>query len=140
MVDDPLPFKAAAFEIQDQTDRVAGDLEVIEHLPEIMIGDSFDDLGVHNDEVENNEIGDVFPHLHGFIQYVVAWLLLPWDAPEAELDAERVFIRLFQKTMTQGIENLERTVDDRAGFHLKSQSVFIRVHPWFKLSIPLCGL
>ena len=29
----------------------------------------------------------------------------------------------------------ERAVDDRAGFHLKSQSVFICVHPWFLFTV-----
>ena len=75
MVEDSLPFEVAAFEIQDQANRVAGDLEVVEHLSEIVVGDSFDDLGVHNYEAENDEVGDIFPHLHGIIQNVVAWLL-----------------------------------------------------------------
>ena len=81
MVEDPLPLEAAAFEIQDQTDRMAGDLEIVEHLSEIVIGDSFDHLGVHDYESESDEVGNIFPHLHGFIQNVVAWLLLPWDTP-----------------------------------------------------------
>ena len=133
MIEDPLPFEAAAFEIQDQADRMAGDLEVVEHLTYFVIGDAFDDLGVDHHEIEDDEIGNIFADLHCFVNDVVTRLLVPRNPTQPEFDTQGIFIGLLQQPMTQSVDNLKCAADDLTRLDLISQSVFIRVQPWLKI-------
>ena len=56
---------------------MTGDLKVVEHLTYFVIGDAFDDLGVHHHKIKHDEIGNIFADLNGFINHVVTRLLVP---------------------------------------------------------------
>jgi hypothetical protein len=67
VIDDALPFEAGALEIEDQSDGMAGDFQVVEHLADFVIGNAFDDFCIHYYKVKDDEIRDVFANLHRFI-------------------------------------------------------------------------
>lgn len=126
VIEDPLPFEAGAFEIQNEADGMAGDLEVVEHLPEFVIGDSVDHFGVHHYEAVCNEVRDVFADSHRLVENVVASLLFPRDSTQPEFNAERVFVRFFRQTVAKRVQDLECTTDDLTSLLFESQSKSIR--------------
>ena len=114
---------------------MASDFQVVEHLAEFMIRDAVDDLGIDNDKAEHDQVRDVFPNPHAFVNHIITRLLDVGNATQAELHAERILVGFLHKTVSQGIQNLECATDDSTRLTLVSQSVFIRVHPWLDFFI-----
>ncbi len=76
-VDDSFPFESGAFEVDDQTDGVTGDLQVVEHLADFMVSDAVNDFGVKDYQVVDDQVGYVFSDFVQFVDDFVARLLLP---------------------------------------------------------------
>ena len=51
-----LKFKARVLEIQNQTNAQLRDAQIIQHLAALVVGDPVNDLGVHNNRSENNQV------------------------------------------------------------------------------------
>ena len=66
-IDHPFPLETGVVEVEDQADGMACDFEVVEHLAQLLVGDTVDDLGIHNDRSECNEIWHILTDLHSFI-------------------------------------------------------------------------
>jgi hypothetical protein len=76
-VDNSFPFESGTFEVDDQTDGVTGDLQVVEHLADFMVSDAVDDFGVKDYQVVDNQVGYVFSDFVQLVDDFVARLLLP---------------------------------------------------------------
>ena len=59
-------------------------------------------------------------------------LLFALNTAKGKLHDEGVFVRFFQQTVPEFVQNFEGTADNGLCLSLQNQSVSIRVHPWFK--------
>jgi len=118
------PLQAGTAKIDDETDRMAGDFEVVEHLPEFVVGNAVYDLRVHYYGAERDEIRHVFANFDGLIKYVVPPLLFAWDGAQAELDDKSVLVRSFQQSMPEYIQYLEGAADNGLSLRFQDQSAF----------------
>jgi hypothetical protein len=124
-VDNPFPFEAGVTEIEDDSDLVTCDLEVVEHLAQFVISDALNDLGIDHDAPERDEVGHVFSHSDRLVNYIIMALLFVLDGPQTELNDKRIFIRLLQQSMSEFIQHLESAPDNRFSFSFQNKSVFI---------------
>jgi hypothetical protein len=79
-VDNAFPFEPTPFEVDDQTDRVSGGFQVVEHLTDFMVSDAVNDFGVDDHQIVDDQVGYVFSDFVQFVDDFVSWLLLPRDS------------------------------------------------------------
>ena len=119
-----LPLQFDAPEIEDKTNGVAGNLEVIEHLPEFVVGDALNDLRIQNNTAVRDQVRNIFTDLHCLVEDIIASLLLARNMTPAKLHNQRVFIRLFQEAMTEFVQYLKSAANDCLSFSPQNQTTF----------------
>ncbi len=102
--DDLLPLQPGPLEVQDHPSFQTGDLQIVEHLPNVLSNDLFDALDLDDQTLIDFEIGDVVIYLFPSIQNWICPLLVKENALMTKLDAERPFIRLLPQPMSELIQ------------------------------------
>ena len=114
-----LPLEPWVFEIEDEADAELGDAEIIYHLAALVIGDTVDDLRVHQDLVERNQIRNEQAHRYLLVQDLILPLLRTGNPSQPEFNYQRVLIAFFVQTMAKFIENFKCAADDLVSFLLQ---------------------
>src|SRR5439155_17814944 len=81
-----LPLEPWVFEIEDEADAELGDAEIIYHLAALVIGDTVDDLRVHQDLVERNQIRNEQAHRYLLVQDLILPLLRTGNPSQPEFN------------------------------------------------------
>src|SRR5258707_6161726 len=94
-------------EIQYQTDTQFADAEVIKHLSALAVSDLFDDLRIHNDLAEGNEVRHKFANALAFVQNLETSLLIESDSAQFEFDGKRVLVALLVQRRAKLVHDRE---------------------------------
>lgn len=103
------------FEVEEEGGFEAGNVEVAEHLRYMGFVEGGDDLGIDDDGIVDDEVGDQGAYE---LFAVVDWMLLLLIADEAllgEFDDEGAFVEFFVKAGLEGVEHLHGATDDDFG-------------------------
>jgi hypothetical protein len=103
------------FEVEEQGGFEAGDVEVAEHLGDVVLVEGGDDLGIDDDGVVDDEIGDEGADELFIIVNRVLLLLVTNEALFGEFDDEGSLLELFIEAGLEGVEHLHRGSDDDFG-------------------------
>ncbi len=114
-VGDPFDLEAGMFEIEEQRGFEAGDVEVAQHLGEVVFVESSDDLGIDDDGFVDDEIGDEVADELAVVVDGVLLLLVTNEALFGEFDDEGTFVEFFIEARLEGVENLHGRADDEFG-------------------------
>ena len=93
-----------------------------------MIGDSVDHLGIHDNRIKGDQVGNEETNLVSFIKDIKHSLLLERNLSQAKLDCQRIFVWFLEEPMTKRVENLNRTADNLKNLFFGQQLSAIRVH------------
>lgn len=126
--DDAFPFESGMFEIQDDADSQARNTQVVDHLATFVVRDSVYGFGFDNHTVKGNEVGDVFANMDTPVADFEASLLGDGDSLGFEFHNQSVFVRLFQQSMSQGVQNRDGAAHDAIDFVLQQQFTVNRIH------------
>ena len=98
-----------------------------------MISDSIDHLGIHDNRIKGDQVGNEETNLVSFIKDIKHSLLLERNLSQAKLDCQRIFVWFLEEPMTKRVENLNRRADNfekpllwPTTFRYSCPSVFIR--------------
>src|SRR5947207_2090788 len=100
------------FEIENHSHTELCDPQIIQHQPTLMICDSVDDFCVHHNGIECDQVRDKQADLVSFVEDIERRLLPERDIPQSKLNDQCIFIRLFNQTMSECVENLDGTAHD----------------------------
>lgn len=130
--DDAFPFESGMFEIQDDADSQAPDPQVVDHLASFDVRDMVHCFGFDNYfdnyTVKGNEVGNVFANMDIPVADFEASLLGDGDSLGFEFHNQSVFVRLFQQSMSEGIQNRDGAAHDAIDFVLQQQFTVNRIH------------
>jgi hypothetical protein len=98
-----------------------------------VISDSIDHLGIHDNRIKGDQVGNEETNLVSFIKDIKHSLLLERNLSQAKLDCQRIFVWFLEEPMTKRVENLNRRADNfekpllwPTTFRYSCPSVFIR--------------
>ena len=103
------------FEVEEQRDIQAGDVEVTEHLGFMLWREAVDALGVDDEGVFNDEVGNHLADGVTFVCRFVAGLLFKLNVSLSELDAEGALVEFFIQARAQRLMHRNGCGDDLAG-------------------------
>ena len=99
------------FEVQEKSGFKSCDVEVAEHLGEVAIIESGDNLGIDYHGVIDDEIRDECADELIVVMDEVLFLLVADEALIGEFDDESTLIELFIETRLEGVEDLHGGTD-----------------------------
>ena len=115
-------------EVKDHANTQGCDAEIVQHQATFMVGDLVNYLRIHDKRIKSDQVRNEEANLVAFVKDIEGRLLLKRNSSQQELDDERVFIRFFDETVTERVENLDGTADDLKDFVLEQQLFALRVH------------
>ena len=115
-------------EIDNDAHGQSSDAKVIEHLSTLMVRNPVDCLGINDQLLLDDEIGNILSNQIAFVQHPMPLLLHARNAAQAKLHAETIFMNLLVQPVSAHIENLKSAADHCVNFFLKNQFAFISVH------------
>ena len=93
-----------------------------------MISDSIDHLGIHDNRIKGDQVGNEETNLVSLIKDIKHSLLLERNLSQAKLDCQRIFVWFLEEPMTKRVENLNRRADNLKNLFFGQQLSAIRVH------------
>jgi hypothetical protein len=81
-----------------------------------VIGNSIDHLGVDDNRIKCNQIGDEETDHVPLVENLEQGLLLEWNASQSKLNRQRILIWFFEESMTKRIKDLDGASDDLKNF------------------------
>lgn len=108
------PLKAGTLEVDDEPDLKARTAQVVQHASDLEVTDAFNGLGVDDDPVQNDQIGNILTYLDGSIEDRESWLLLKGYALGLHFHAKSILVDLLMEAMAQCIHSTHRITDDRS--------------------------
>ena len=93
-----------------------------------MISDSIDHLGIHDNRIKGDQVGNEETNLVSFIKDIKHSLLLERNLSQAKLDCQRIFVWFLEEPMTKRGKNLYGAADNLKNFFFGQQLSAIRVH------------
>ena len=124
LVGDAFDLEAGVFEVEEQGGLEAGDVEVAEHLGEVVLVEGGDDLWIDNHHVLNDQIRDQGADVltvitdHEFPLHITTQTLL------CEFDDEGAFVEFFIEARLESEENLVGGSDDLFGEFVCFHGIF----------------
>lgn len=112
LVKDAFDLETRVFEVEEQGSLEAGDVEIAEHLSEVVLDEASDDLWIDNHQVLNDEVGDQGPDVLAVVADDEFPLNIATQALFSELDHESAFVELFVEAGFEGVEHLHGSTDD----------------------------
>lgn len=103
-VGDALDAEFGMFEVEEEGGFEAGDVEVSEHLGEVAVVESGDDLGIHDDRLFDDEVGDEGANVVGVVVDREILLLFAGEALLGKFDDEGAFVEFFIEAGLEGEE------------------------------------
>lgn len=113
--DDALPFDSRALEIDEQADGAAGGAEIVNALGGVLTGQPVDALQFDEQDVLNQDIGEVVADRTGFVCDWEGSLRGCVDVAEAEFMEQGALVDLFQETGAEGVGNFEDRTEHAFG-------------------------
>jgi hypothetical protein len=101
-VGDSFDLEAGVFEVEEQGGFKAGDVEVAEHLGEVVLVEGGDDLWIDNHHVLNDQIGDQGADVLTVVTDQEFPLNIAMKPLLGEFDDECAFVEFFVKTRLEG--------------------------------------
>ena len=112
LVGDAFDLEAGVFEVEEQGGLEAGDVEVAEHLGEVVLVEGGDDLWIDNHHVLNDQVGDQGADVLAVIADHEVPLNIATQPLFGEFDDKGAFVELFIETGLEGEEHLVGGSDD----------------------------
>ena len=103
------------FEVEEQGCFEAGDVEVAKHLGEMAFVEGGDDLGIDDDEIIDNEVGDQGTDVLAVVTDEEFPLHLTAQPLFGEFNHQGPLVKLFIQTGLEGVEDLHGGTDDDFG-------------------------
>jgi len=114
-VGDTFDPEAGIFEIEKECGFEAGDVEVAKHLSEVTVIETGDDLGIHNDSVFNNEVGNECADELAVVMDGKLLLRIAAETLFGQFDDEGAFVEFFIEAWLEREEHLVGCSDDFFG-------------------------
>src|SRR5436190_5784301 len=99
----PFPFQLGMFEVQDDADSQFGDAEIIYHLAALVVGNSINAFGVHDNGGMGDQIGNALTDHDLLVKDGESSLLVEGDALQLELNDQRIFVNLLVESVPDPI-------------------------------------
>jgi hypothetical protein len=100
------------FEIEEKSSFETGNVEVAKHLGDVVIVEGIDHLGIDDDGVVDNEIGDESANEMLIVMHWVLLLLLADEALLCQFDHEGSLVELFIQTGLELVEHIHGRTDN----------------------------
>ena len=114
--------------IKDNPDTQICDPQIVQHQSTFVISYSVDHLGIHDNSIKCDQIGNEETNLVSFVEDIEQKLLLEGNVSQTKFNCQRIFIRLLNESVTKRIKNLDGTADNLKNFSFGQQLSAIRVH------------
>jgi len=108
-------LESSMFEVEKEGCFEAGDVKVSKHLGEVGIIEGSDNLGIDDNSIVDDKVGDECANELCVVVDGVLFLLITNQALVGELDNEGTFIEFFIETGLESVEHLYRRSDDDFG-------------------------
>jgi hypothetical protein len=105
--DDPFPFQAGVFEIQNQSNPQTCDPEIVYHLTTFMVSDAIDDFCIHDHSAKANQVGHEFADLNSTEENGEPPLLFESNLVLFESDRQRNLVDLLVQPVPHFVQHSE---------------------------------
>jgi len=109
---DPLEFNACVLEIHQKTDTVVRRTEIIEALREMLSGQAFDALELHDQLFFNKKICEEVADPLSFVSHRESGFGGGSDASELEFVKKGALVNSLEKSRAEGIGNFENRIQN----------------------------
>src|SRR6266446_5303744 len=92
--------------IKDNSDTQFRDSKIVQHQSTLMISDSVDHLGIHDNSIKCDQIGNEEAHLVSLVEDIEQRLLPEGNVSLTKLNCQRVFVWLLEQAVTKRVKNL----------------------------------
>ncbi len=93
-------------EIEDNSDTQFRDSKIVQHQSTLMISNSVDHLGIHDNSIKCDQIGNEEAHLVSLVEDIEERLLPKRNVSQPKLDGQGILVWLLKQAMTQRVKNL----------------------------------
>ena len=84
-----------------------------------MIGDPIDHLGIHDDGVEDDKVGDKDAASLAFVENIEYGLLLEWNLSKPKLHDQCIFVGLLNDSVAKCVKDFDRAANNLKNFVLE---------------------
>ena len=78
--------------IKDNSNSQFRNPQIIQHQSTLVISDSIDHLGMHDNRIKGDQVGNKETNLVSFMKDIKHSLLLEWNLSQVKLDCQRIFV------------------------------------------------
>ena len=104
------------FEIKDNSNTELGDPEIVQHQSPFVISDSVNHLGIYDNSIKCDQIGNEEAHPVSLVEDIEQRLLPEGNVSQTKLNCQRVFVWLLEQAVTKRVKNLYGAADNLKNF------------------------
>ena len=82
------------------------DSKIVQHQSTLMVSNSVDHFGIHDNSIKCDQIGNEEAHLVSLVEDIEERLLPKRNISQPQLDGQGILVWLLKQAMTQRVKNL----------------------------------
>jgi hypothetical protein len=114
--------------IKDNSNPQVRNPQIVQHQSTFVISDSVDHLGIDDDSIKCDQVGNEETDLVSFVEDIEQRLLPERNVSQTKLNRQCIFIWLLNQPMTKRVKNLDGAANNLKNFFFGQQRSTIRVH------------